>query len=213
MRQRRPKNLEERLGEFQDILVSGPGCRKGHWKETMNCSGRLFAEIGCGKGQFITARALAAPDDGFVGIEGQRSVLLRACEKLRESEITNVRLIGEFVNDPQDFFEEGELDGIYLNFSDPWPKARHKKRRLTYRDRLRSYEKVLKKEGFIEFKTDNDELFAFTIEEVEACGYETEESTEDLHSSDFESRNFRTEYEDRFRKLGKKINYIRFRVS
>ena len=119
------------------------------------------------------------------------------------------------MNDLEDYFEVGELSGIYLNFSDPWPKARHAKRRLTYRGRLQNYKKVLKPDGFIEFKTDNEGLFAFTLEEIEACGYEMIEMSRDLHGEaqgvhGEKSRCFMTEYEEKFSGQGKNINFVRF---
>ena len=109
-------------------------------------------------------------------------------------------------------FEKGELSGLYLNFSDPWPKERHAKRRLTHCWYLEGYRQVIKPGGAIEFKSDNDDLYAFTLEEVAACHMEIVESTDDLHNSQFESRKYRTEYEERFMNRGKNINYIKFLV-
>ncbi|MFR4797472.1 MAG: tRNA (guanine(46)-N(7))-methyltransferase TrmB, partial [Lentihominibacter sp.] len=111
-----------------------------------------------------------------------------------------------------EFFDEGQLSGIYLNFSDPWPKARHAKRRLTHRDRLKDYGWALKKGGFIEFKTDNDDLYDFTLEEIDAAGYEIAEQTRDLHSSEYPSKDITTEYEDKFSGRGKNINYVKIIV-
>lgn len=109
----------------------------------------------------------------------------------------------------RDYFEDGELDGIYLNFSDPWPKEKHKRRRLTHRDNLKAYMKVIKPGGFIEFKTDNDELFEFSVEEAKMLEYNILEMTRNLETEAFESKNFKTEYEERFIAMGKKINYIK----
>ena len=117
-----------------------------------------------------------------------------------------------FVHSMDDLFTENQLSGIYLNFSDPWPKARHAKRRLTYRERLHDYAWALKKGGFVEFKTDNDGLYDSALEEIEATGYEITEQTRDLHNSEFESRLTTTEYEDRFRERGKNINYVKIVV-
>lgn len=111
-----------------------------------------------------------------------------------------------------EFFDEGQLSGIYLNFSDPWPKARHAKRRLTHRDRLKDYGWALKKGGFIEFKTDNDDLYDFTLEEIDSAGYEIAEQTRDLHSSEYPSKDITTEYEDKFSGRGKNINYVKIIV-
>ena len=113
--------------------------------------------------------------------------------------------------DLEDYFEAGELAGIYLNFSDPWPKARHFKRRLTYRQRLLNYKKVLGRDGFVEFKTDNDGLYEFSLDEIKGAGLEITEASKDLHACGFESGRFTTEYEDKFIKAGKNINYVKFK--
>ena len=126
--------------------------------------------------------------------------------------LSNLKFMMNFVHSMDDLFEEDQLSGIYLNFSDPWPKARHAKRRLTYRERLHDYAWALKKGGFVEFKTDNDGLYDSALEEIEATGYEITEQTRDLHNSEFESRLTTTEYEDRFRERGKNINYVKIVV-
>ena len=113
-------------------------------------------ELGCGKGRFISTYADLNRDKNYIAIEGQKNVVLRAFEKVEEKELTNVKFVMSFIDDITEFFEDGELAGIYLNFSDPWPKARHAKRRLTHTRFLKGYERVIKKGGFVEFKTDND---------------------------------------------------------
>lgn len=184
----------------------------------------LYLEIGCGKGNFIIKKALANPDKNFIAIEGQETVILRALEKVKElaemkargqesgADLSNLKFMLNFVHSMDDLFEEGQLSGIYLNFSDPWPKARHAKRRLTYRERLKDYAWALKKGGFVEFKTDNDGLYASALEEIEATGYEITEQTRDLHNSEYGSRFTTTEYEDRFKARGKSINYVKIVV-
>lgn len=127
----------------------------------------------------------------------------------RAGGLSNLRFMLTFVHSMEDLFDRGQVSGIYLNFSDPWPKARHAKRRLTHRDRLRDYARVLAPGGFIEVKTDNDDLYDFTLEELEAAGYRIEEQTRDLHASGFASRLITTEYEDKFSSRGKNINYVR----
>ena len=181
MRQRNIKNLSERIEQNSRLLIEEPGDCKGRWAEIFGNGNPIYLEIGCGKGNFITKHAFAEPDCNFIACEGQMSVVLRALEKAEALGSGNLRVFIDFVNDLEDYFEVGELSGIYLNFSDPWPKARHAKRRLTYRGRLQNYKKVLKPDGFIEFKTDNEGLFAFTLEEIEACGYEMIEMSRDLH--------------------------------
>ena len=215
MRQRNIKNLSERIEQNSRLLIEEPGDCKGRWAEIFGNGNPIYLEIGCGKGNFITKHAFAEPDCNFIACEGQISVVLRALEKAEASGSGNLRVFIDFVNDLEDYFEVGELSGIYLNFSDPWPKARHAKRRLTYRGRLQNYKKVLKPDGFIEFKTDNEGLFAFTLEEIEACGYEMIEMSRDLHGEAQEvhgekSRCFMTEYEEKFSGQGKNINFVRF---
>ena len=212
MRQRNIKNLSERIEQNSRLLIEEPGDCKGRWAEIFGNGNPIYLEIGCGKGNFITKHAFAEPDCNFIACEGQMSVVLRALEKAEASGSGNLRVFIDFVNDLEAYFEVGELSGIYLNFSDPWPKARHEKRRLTYRDRLRDYAWALKPGGFVEVKTDNDALYDFTLEEIEAAGYQITEQTRDLHSSSFESKNTTTEYEDKFSGRGKNINYVRFTV-
>ena len=180
----------------------------------------LYLEIGCGKGDFLLQQALARPEAAFVGIEGQASVVLRALEKAaaasgaagEPSLCGNLRFACAFVNGLEELFEPESLSGIYLNFSDPWPKARHAKRRLTHRDRLANYAKAVRPGGFLEFKTDNEDLYDFTLEEIAAGGYPILEQTRDLHSSDYSSRLTMTEYEKKFSAMGKNINYVKIKL-
>ena len=209
MRHRKVKNLDERIDANKEFLVEEATAHKGHWRELFGNEGRLYLELGCGKGKFITARAMADQEANFIGIEGLDAVIVRGLEKATENEVKNVRYVMEYVKDIRDFFEEGELDGIYLNFSDPWPKARHAKRRLTYGDTLLKYKQVLKPEGFIAFKTDNEGLFDFTMEEIERLGFEIKEMSRDLHNSDLAAKEFTTEYEEKFHGYGKNINYVK----
>ena len=209
MRHRKVKNLDERIDANKDFLVEEATSYKGRWRELFGNDGRLYLELGCGKGKFITARAMADEEANFIGIEGLDAVIVRGLEKATENEVKNVRYVMEYVKDIRDFFEDGELDGIYLNFSDPWPKARHAKRRLTYGDTLLKYKQVLKPEGFIAFKTDNEGLFDFTMEEIERLGFEIKEMSRDLHNSDLAAKEFTTEYEEKFHGYGKNINYVK----
>ena len=209
MRHRKVKNLDERIDANKEFLIEDATSYKGRWRELFGNDGRLYLELGCGKGKFITARAMADTDANFIGIEGLDAVIVRGLEKATENEVKNVRYVMEYVKDIRDFFEDGELDGIYLNFSDPWPKARHAKRRLTYGDTLLKYKQVLKPEGFIAFKTDNEGLFDFTMEEIERLGFEIKEMSRDLHNSDLAAKEFTTEYEEKFHGYGKNINYVK----
>lgn len=208
VRQRKAKNMEERMEALSHLMVEDPFSRQGCWRELFSGQEELYLELGCGKGKFLTACALAREDAGYIGIEGQDSVLLRALEKTEQERIGNIRFANVFVRDVCDIFADGELAGIYLNFSDPWPKARHAKRRLTYGERLVQYKQVLKTDGFIAIKTDNEGLFDFTLEEIQRKGLTIKEMTRDLHGSDYKAKEITTEYEERFRAAGKNINYV-----
>lgn len=208
MRHKKVKNLDARIERNRHFLVENPKEHKGKWREYFANDGRLYLELGCGKGKFITARAMADKEASFVGIEGLDAVIIRGLEKAAENEITNVKYVMEYVSDIRDYFGNGELDGIYLNFSDPWPKPRHAKRRFTFGDTLLKYKEILKEDGFIAFKTDNEELFEFTLEEIERLGLEIKEMSRDLHNSDYAAKEFTTEYEDKFCSKGKNINYV-----
>lgn len=212
MRQRKVKNLEEKIDSYSRFFVTEPGQCRGKWQEIFGNDREAFLELGCGKGQFITTLAERNPLANFIAVEGQHTVLLRALEKIEEKGLSNVMVIPSYIQDIRDYFEKGELAGIYLNFSDPWPKERHAKRRLTHHRYLNGYRDVVKDGGFVEFKTDNDGLFDFSLEEIEGCGLKVEECTRDLHASDYLSREITTEYEDRFRAAGKNINYVKFIV-
>lgn len=212
MRQRNVKNLQERLDALAAYRVSEPERMKGNWSALFANDNPIFAEIGCGKGQFLNAQAALHPACNFIGIEGQENVILRALEKSGQAETTNVLYISKFVNDISEIFAEGELSGIYLNFSDPWPKERHARRRLTHLTRLQRYFKVLKAGCTIEIKTDNDDLFAFTLQQIEEGGFTIEQITHDLHASAFAAKDITTEYEDKFSQQGKTINYVKIRA-
>lgn len=234
MRQRNIKNLQEKLDMNSSFLIENPKELKGRWHAVFGNDNPICLEIGCGKGRFITSRAMDHPEQNYIAIEGQSNVVLRALQKAEENSIANLRIFITYVSDLKEYFDEGELSTVYLNFSDPWPKARHAKRRLTYRDRLKNYKEVLSPGGFIEFKTDNDGLFEFTLGEIEAAGFEIIEATCDLHGdmqdnisgerlvecsaeltgerSVFaaDAAAYLTEYEEKFMALGKNINYVRF---
>ena len=214
MRQRKLRHLDEKLAELSDWYDIEPGKRKGAWRDFVPGDGeRLYAEIGCGKGQFITSLAAINPDCKFIGIEGQESCAYHAITKAREKNLSNVRYVMRYVDSLEDMFEDDELDGIYLNFSDPWPKARHEKRRLTTAKRLTEYARAVKRGGFIEFRTDNDDLFEFTIGEVvSAFGVLIEEMSLDLHADKPDKASVTTEYEDKFAGMGRPIHYVRLRV-
>ncbi len=211
MRQRNIKNLDQKIRRNSTFLVTDPESCRGRWREVFGNNAPVYLEIGCGKGRFIALRAAAFPEKNFIAVEGQSNVALRALQKAETCHFDNLRIFIDYVDDLGRYFEPGELAGIYLNFSDPWPKARHAKRRLTYREKLKNYRSVMSPEGTIEFKTDNDGLFAFTIDEIRNAGFSIWEMTTDLAASTFESKLFTTEYEERFGSAGKNINYVKFK--
>ncbi len=213
MRQRKVKHETERLAALERYSVSDGTERKGQWAELFSEKGPLFLELGCGRGHFLAAHAAARPDFCYIGCEGRSSIVLRAMELIAQKDIKNVLFIPDFILRMDDYFAAGELSGIYLNFSDPWPKVRHAKRRLTHRSYLLGYQKAVCEGGFIEFKTDNQELFDFTLEECEAVGFAIAESTRDLHKTELPARLIQTQYEHRFRLLGKPTCYCRIICS
>ncbi len=217
MRQRKVKNEAERLAALEHLQVKNSRDLPGSWAyfcrdKNAKFSGDIYLEAGCGRGHFLAALGDAHPENFYIGAEGRSSVVLRAMELIQEKELSNVLFIPDFIIHMENHFGEGELSGIYLNFSDPWPKARHASRRLTHRDYLKGYRQALKPGGFIEFKTDSQDLFEFTLEECRATELNIEEISRDLHKSDLPARLITTQYENRFRLLGKPIQYCRIRV-
>jgi tRNA (guanine-N7-)-methyltransferase len=182
---------------------------KGKWKDLFGNDNPIHIEIGMGKGQFLLTLAKQNPNVNYIGIERYSSVLLRALEKFDTEEfceLTNIRFICMDAMEIPEVFELGEVEKIYLNFSDPWPKDRHAKRRLTSRQFFARYDKVLKKEGHLEFKTDNQDLFTFSLEEIPEAGWRLDASTRDLHHDEFLNEgNVMTEYEEKFSSMGNPI--------
>ncbi len=191
-----------------DYVVHEPERMKGKWNTLFGNDHPLHVEIGMGKGQFVMQLAAANPQINYIGIEKYSSVLLRALEKREKTELANlyfIRFDAEYLND---IFAPEEIDRIYLNFSDPWPKDRHAKRRLTSKEFLGKYNLCLKKDGEVMFKTDNRVLFDFSVEEAGIAGWELKEVTYDLHHSEYAQGNFMTEYEERFSAMGNPIHRL-----
>lgn len=187
-------------------IVQDPASVKGKWKERFGNDHPVHLEIGTGKGKFINRLAQENPEISYVGIEKYSSVLIRALDKLDESQITNLLFIRGDAELICEYFGEGEVDRIYLNFSDPWPKDRHAKRRLPSKEFLRRFAQILSDEGTIEFKTDNRDLFDFAVDEVEAGGFKILQITYDLHNDPAMNQgNIMTEYEERFSAKGNPI--------
>ena len=186
----------------EDTLEACPGT----WHEIFGNDHPIHIEIGMGKGRFLNTLAKQNPQINYVGIEKYSSVLLRAIQKMEEDELPNLKFIRMDAEDIDKVFGKGEVDRIYLNFSDPWPKARHAKRRLTSREFLARYEQILADDGVVEFKTDNKGLFEFSLEEVEAAGWKLLAHTFDLHNqAEMMEGNVMTEYEDKFSSMGNPI--------
>ena len=194
------------------IAIKNAKDYKGKWNALFENDAPIHIEIGMGKGQFLLTLAKQNQDINYIGIERYSSVLLRALEKFDTeefSELKNVRFICMDAMELPEVFELGEVEKIYLNFSDPWPKARHARRRLTSTQFLAQYEKVLQQDGVVEFKTDNRLLFEFSLEQVEEAGWKLVGKTFDLHHDDkMNEGNVMTEYEEKFSSMGNPIHKL-----
>ena len=193
--------------EKSDFCIKTPKEIKGHWKESYSKGKPIFLEIGMGKGQFIMTLAAQNPDRFYLGMELHASVLYRGLQKLEADPLDNLLLLNHPAEEITEMFVQGEIDGIYLNFSDPWPKDRHAKRRLTAKPFLDRYGDILDTGGRIEFKTDNRALFDFSVETIgEHESFDIVEKTYDLHADPVLSLgNIMTEYEERFSAMGNPI--------
>lgn len=186
----------------EDTLETRPGT----WHEIFGNSNPIHIEIGMGKGKFIHTMAKEHPEINYVGIEKYSSVLLRAIQKMEEEELPNLKFIRMDAEDIVKVFGKEEVDKIYLNFSDPWPKDRHAKRRLPSKEFLARYDVILKKDSCLEFKTDNRDLFDFAVEELEPAGWTADAITYDLHNDEkLMQGNVMTEYEEKFSSMGNPI--------
>lgn len=179
---------------------------KGKWKKLFGNENPIRIEIGMGKGRFIMDLARRNPQINYIGIEKYSSVLIRGIQKMEQDPLPNLYFIRMDAEEIVDVFGAEEVDKIYLNFSDPWPKDRHAKRRLPSREFLHRYDEILKKDGNLEFKTDNHDLFQFALEELEPAGWHLDEVTEDLHHDmGMMQGNVMTEYEEKFSSKGNPI--------
>ncbi len=212
MRLRNITGSREVIGDSR-FVVQEPKEARGKWREIFGNDHPLRIEIGMGKGKFLHTLAKENPDVNYVGIEKYSSVLLRAIQKMEEDELPNLLFIRMDAEEICEVFGEGEIDRIYLNFSDPWPKDRHAKRRLPSRQFLERYDRILKPDGVLEFKTDNESLFQFAVEEVPGAGWKVKALTYDLHADpELMKGNIMTEYEEKFSSKGNAIfKYIIYR--
>ena len=205
MRLRNIPRAESVLEACKEV-VKDPESLRGDWNQTFKKEQPLHIEIGMGKGRFIMDMAALHPDINYIGIERYSSVLLRALQKMEQNPLPNIKFICMDAADVAEVFAKDEVDRIYLNFSDPWPKDRHAKRRLTSRQFFARYDLILKKEGHLEFKTDNQDLFTFSLEEVPEAGWKLDASTRDLHhDAVLNEGNVMTEYEEKFSSKGNPI--------
>lgn len=216
MRLRNIPRAEGVLEEHNNVIKEEK-LLKGCWQQEFENDHPIYIEIGMGKGQFLLTLAKRNPDINYIGIERYSSVILRAVERydeeIKETEtkdfLSNIRFICMDATEIEEVFAPEEVDKIYLNFSDPWPKKRHARRRLTSKEFLARYDKVLKKEGVIEFKTDNRDLFRFSLEQVEEAGWTLKAHTWDLHHDEqMNEGNVMTEYEEKFSSLGNPIHKL-----
>lgn len=212
MRLRNISGSREMIADSKYVIQDAEN-QKGKIKTYFEKEQPIRIEIGMGKGRFIMQMAEENPEINFIGIEKYSSVLLRAIQKMEQNELPNLRFIRMDAEDITEVFEKGEVDRIFLNFSDPWPKDRHAKRRLPSKEFLKRYDEILKKGGVIEFKTDNRDLFDFAVEQLEPAGWKAEVITYDLHHDPVLCEgNIMTEYEEKFSSMGNPIcKYVIYR--
>jgi tRNA (guanine-N7-)-methyltransferase len=204
MRLRKVANANEILHKNPDYVILQPQAYKGKWKQYFNNNNPIHIEIGTGKGKFIHEMAEIFPNINFIGIEVVESVIIRAVQRIKQNPLPNVILLCVDAMLLNDVFEVNEVSRIYLNFSDPWPKNRHEKRRLTYKSFLEIYQKILIAKGDIHFKTDNQKLFEYSLTSMSEAGMVFKNISLDLHNSNI-AINVLTEYEERFSNLGMRI--------
>lgn len=207
MRMRKRPNLEPRMAKCADYLVEEPETLRGMWRESLGGCSALCLELGCGKGRFTADMAAACPDSAIVALEKVRDAMVIAMERARDRALTNVRFVDGDAARLGEMFADGEIDRIYINFCDPWPKSRDAKFRLTAPSFLRTYCDVLPAGGQIHFKTDNRPLFDWSVEQLKAEGWELSEVTNDLHSGG-QTEIILTDYEVKFIQNMVKINRL-----
>lgn len=212
MRVRKRSGAEELLAAHPQFVVEEPQSWKGRWQERFGNNQPIHIEIGMGKGQFINQMAQAHPEINYIGIDMQVSVVSFSLDKLIDEPVRNLQLLHVDGSELTNYFAESEVDQIYLNFSDPWPKKRHEKRRLTYQSFLAVDEAILRPNGEIHFKTDNQGLFEYSLSSFSKYGMILEQVWLDLHHSPYEG-NIMTEYEEKFSKKGQPIYRVEARFS
>lgn len=204
MRMRKKKNLAPRMERCGDLLIREPKEYKGRWRTLMPDCRELRLELGCGKGRFTCDSAALEPDVLFIAVERVPDAMVIAMERAEAMELRNVFFVDADAAQLPEYFEPGEVDLIYLNFSDPWPSNRHAKRRLTHPDFLNKYAAVLKDRGEVHFKTDNHDLFEWSLFQFPKAGFDLKQVTRNLHEIGI--RGVMTDYEAKFHALGQPIN-------
>ncbi len=207
MRLRNVKGSRDTIAA-SEYTINDERDKKGKWNQVFQNDNPIHIEIGMGKGKFITQLAIDNPNINYIGIEKYSSVLIRAIEKRSQVDINNLFFIRMEAEDLENVFDQYEVEQIYLNFSDPWPKDRHAKRRLTSKEFFARYNQILVPDGVVIFKTDNRELFDFSLEQVPEAKWELVNYTYDLHHSEYAQGNIMTEYETKFSSEGKPINRL-----
>ena len=204
MRMRRMKNLVPRMEKCAEYRIAEPQSLKGNWRSLMPDAKALWVEVGCGKGKFTAETAEANPDVLMIAVERCREAMVVAMEKARTMSLKNVFYIDMDVANIEDIFASQEIDRLFINFPDPWPRKKNAKRRLTHRGFLDKYCRVVRTGGEFHFKTDNAPLFEFSVEEFEACGLQVNHLTRNLHGNGIVG--IMTGYEEKFHALGTPIN-------
>lgn len=209
MRMRKKKNLDIRFARCVSIMVDNPREQRGQWKQLFGNENPIRLEIGCGKGRFILESARRNPDINFIAIEKEEGALIMATEKAISEALPNLRFLSFDAAELGEIFAPGEVSIIYLNFSDPWPPNRQRKRRLTWRSFLTVYDQILAEDGAIFFKTDNQRLFEWSLGELCQNGWLLQNISLDLHRSDYDT--IMTEYEEKFSSQGYRIYRVEAR--
>ena len=204
MRLRNKPGAPAKIASYPQYIVDTPETWKGKWHERFGNQNPIHIEVGTGKGRFVTEMDKLHPEINYIGIELQMSVVVVALDKLIAEDLPNLQLLHVNGGALSQYFEKGEVNQVYLNFSDPWPKTRHEKRRLTSADFIANYESILIPEGEIHFKTDNQGLFEYSLHSFSKYGMILEQVWLNLHESDFEG-NVMTEYEEKFSNRGQRI--------
>ena len=204
MRMRKMKNLESRMEACAAYRITKPAEMKGNWKSLKQDASALWVEVGCGKGKFTAETAEANPNVLLIAVERCREAMVVAMEKAKNMGLTNVFFIDMDVANIEEIFAGFEIDRLFINFPDPWPRKKNAKRRLTHRGFLDKYCRVIKEGGEIHYKTDNAPLFEFSVEEFQACGLQINNLTRDLHANGIVG--IMTGYEEKFHGLGTPIN-------